>query len=70
MDDVEAFDNRRALAEKDEELDRLWDALAWLASYDPMSVDEMEGEFGFHVHNRTVAALNPRDRKVKRGVRV
>ncbi len=47
-----------------EKLNRLWDALTWLASYDPITVDEMEGEFNFSVHNRTVSAMG----KVKRGV--
>ena len=48
-------------------LERLWDALAWLHTYDPGTVDDMEGEFGFSVHNRTVNAHNPRVLNVREG---
>ena len=44
------------------QLTRLWDALSWLDTYDPVAVADMEGEFGFNVHNRTVQAHNPRAR--------
>ena len=49
-------------AEK-EQLARLWDALSWLDTYDPVAVADMESEFGFSVHNRTVNPRNPREKR-------
>ncbi len=51
-----------------EKLKRLWDALAWLASYDPMTVDDIEGEFQISVHERKVMPRTPRAKKLRRGV--
>lgn len=51
----------------EEKLGRLWDALAWLASYEPVTVDDIEGEFQISVHSREVHPLI--ERKVRGGAR-
>ncbi len=43
-----------------ERLERLWAALSWLDTYDPIAVADMENGFGFNVYNRTVNAHDPR----------
>ncbi len=47
------------------DLERLWDALSWLQTYDPGSVDDIEGEFQISVSDRRV---DKRIAPVRRGV--
>ncbi len=46
-------------------LERLWDALSWLQTYDAGSVDDIDGEFQISVSDRRV---DKRIAPVRRGV--
>lgn len=54
-----AKENRRTtrlINELKRDNNRLWDALSWLEGYDPGTIQDLEGEFQFSVHDRTVQA--------------